>query len=67
MKEGDLPGGAKVFFDDDDDDDDGAGKFTKMPTSVSEFADIGKVIHELIFGEKPDKILSGINKFMKDV
>ena len=35
-----------------------------MPNSVDELSDIRGVIQRFLFGKKPDKVLSGINKYI---
>ena len=40
--------------------------WSKMPQSLNEFNSIRVAVAKEIFGEKPDRILDGINRFMND-
>ena len=59
IKKGESPGAG--YFEELDDEEEDASNFAKMPTSVSELQDLQKAISLLLFGDRTDKFLDGIN------
>ena len=65
IKKGEAPGAG--YYEDFDDEEEDATNFTKMPTSVSELQDLQKGISLLLFGNRTDKFLDGINRLMRNL
>jgi hypothetical protein len=58
MKSGEIP----TFYAEDQEPEE--ANWTKMPQSLNEFNSLRMAVAAQIFGDKPDKILDSINKFM---
>jgi hypothetical protein len=65
IKKGESPGAG--YFEELDDEEEDASNFAKMPTSVSELQDLQKAISLLLFGDRTDKFLDGINRLMRNL
>ena len=65
IKKGESPGAG--FFEELDEEEEDESNFTKMPTSVSELQDLQKGISLLLFGDRSDKFLDGINRLMRNL
>lgn len=65
IKKGESPGAG--YFEEFDDEEEDESNFTKMPTSVSELQDLQKGISLLLFGNRSDKFLDGINRLMRNL
>jgi len=59
MKNGEIP----TFYAEEEEPEE--ANWTKMPSNLNEFNSLRMAVADQIFGQRPDKILDSINKFMK--
>ena len=58
MKNGEIP----TFYPEEEEPEE--ANWTKMPSNINEFNSLRMAVADQIFGQRPDKILDSINKFM---